>query len=482
MLRKRTRVFFYIFVVIVFGTAKVYYDTNTIEVKKYQVRHSALGTVLSGLKIVHLSDLHIKQWSNREKKIIEILNQEKPDLIFLTGDYIKNGGPYKEARLFFDQLKAPLGTYAVLGNTEYYNANGSCALCHQEGSKELKENPNPVFLKNSQISLRVRGKDLTIFGVDDPVSKKSNLKLALKNTQILVPSILLAHSPEIFSEVSDLGLDLVLSGHTHGGQVGIVGYLRKIFPLESALEFLDGFFQRGKTLMYVSRGLGTSFFPFRLGIKPEIVFFEFRNPSGQIGISELQITNAPSKIIFAGLGWADFLETFNVIDFFKKKLFKFSNKGNTPVLFDFESPVDLEKLNWECHKWFERVKEHATSGMYSLKVSLPPGQYPGIDLRDIPSDWSAYACLNMDVYNPSKDEVAFHIRIDDHNSKWEYANRFDRDVLLKPGPNRISIPTNSIKTNLDHRRLNLQKVRRLIVFAPNNQKQRDLFIDNIRLN
>jgi predicted MPP superfamily phosphohydrolase len=461
---------------------KAYYDTNVIEIKRYKIGHSSLGGVLAGLKVVQLSDLHIKVLSDREKKVLDILAKEKPDLVFLTGDYIKAKGLYSQAQSFFAQIKAPLGVYAVMGNTDYYNENGSCILCHDKGSKKLHEKPHPVFLRNSQIRLNVRGKALTLLGVDDPVNKRSELKPSVKNSPGLAPSIVLAHSPEIFSEAADLGINLVLSGHTHGGQLGIIKYLKNIVPHEPALEFLEGFFLRGKTLMYVNRGLGTSYFPFRLGTKPEMVIFTFEAPPVQSGDSNFQITSFPSKTILSGVSLVDFWETFNFLDLFRTEGTPSQNTKPSPVLFDFESPADLQKLNWECHKWFELVKEHATSGRYSLKVSLPPGQYPGIVFKNILSDWSAYAYLNLDVYNPSQDEVPFHVRIDDHNSKWEYANRFDHDLVLKPGPNLVSIPTNSIRRNLDHQKMNLQKVRRLIVFVPNNLRSRDLFIDNIRLN
>jgi uncharacterized protein len=482
MFRKYTRTILIISILAVVLGTKAYYDTNTIEIKKYQIRHSSLGDVLGGLKVVQLSDLHIKQVKDREKKIIEILDQEKPDLIFLTGDYIKANGPYQPAQLFFSQLKAPLGIYAVMGNTEYYNENGSCVLCHQSGSKRLKEKPHPVFLRNSHVNLKRSGKVLTVLGVDDPVNKKSDLKQSLKNALADGPSILLAHSPEIFLEASALGVDLVLSGHTHGGQLGLIKYLKKIFPLEAALEFLDGFFQKGKTLMYVNRGVGTSFFPFRFGVKPEIAFFNFVNPSGQSGSNGFQITDTSSKMIFAGFDLSNIFEPFNIFDVIKNRLFDSKVREKSNLLFDFESQADLEKLNWECHKWFELSIDHKTSGKYSLKVSLPPGQYPGISFKEIPSDWSRYAYLKMDIFNPSRDSVPFHIRIDDYKSNWEYANRFDRDVELKPGLNPISIPTHSINTNLRHRILNLHKIERLIVFVPNNQKSRELYIDNIRLN
>jgi hypothetical protein len=234
--------------------------------------------------------------------------------------------------------------------------------------------------------------------------------------------------------------------------------------------------------MYVNRGVGTSFFSFRFGVKPEIAFFNFVSPSGQSGSNGFQITNTPSNMIFAGFTLSNFIESFNIADAVKNRLFDSKIQGKSNLLFDFEFLTDLEKLNWECHKWFELSFDHKTSGKYSLKVSLPPGQYPGISFKEIPSDWSQYAYLKMDIFNPSKDKVPFHIRIDDHKSNWEFANRFDREVELKPGPNPVSIPTNSIDTNLHHHALNLKKIERLIVFVPNNSKPRDLYIDNIRLN
>jgi hypothetical protein len=461
---------------------KAYVDTNTIEVKKYQISHPSLGEVLAGLKVAHLSDLHIKRTTDWGKKILEILGHEKPDLILLTGDYIKFNGSYEPALSFFRQLKAPFGVYAVMGNTEYYNENGSCILCHKEGSRQLRDTPNPIFLKNSHVDLSINGKIITLLGVDDPVNKRDDLKQALKGVSPNNPAVLLAHSPEIFSKASDLGIDLVLSGHTHGGQLFLVRVLRKIFPLDQTLDFLDGFFQEGKTVMVVNRGIGTSFLPFRFGVKPEIAFFECKNPTSQPVPGGFQIFNTSSKDIFAGFDFSSFFETFNLLDFIKNKLANSRNSGEAPLLFDFESPAELQRLNWECHKWFELSTDHATSGKYSLKASFPPGQYPGINFKAIARDWSRYAHLKMDIFNPSKEDVLFHIRIDDHKSGWEYADRFDRNVTLKPGRNAISLPTSSIKTNLDQRLLNLEKIERMMIFIPNNLKPRDLYFDNIRLN
>ena len=161
-------------IVIILFMGKAYYDTNTIEVKQYTIKNSSLGEVLNGLKVAHLSDLHIKEVSLRENKVLEILKKEKPDLVFLTGDYINFDGPYEPVMAFLKQVQAPLGVFATMGNTEYYNENGSCILCHERKSKSLKEG-NPRFLRNSAITIKNNGKPVNLVGVDDPVNKKARI-------------------------------------------------------------------------------------------------------------------------------------------------------------------------------------------------------------------------------------------------------------------------------------------------------------------
>ena len=485
-----------ILVLLLVVAAKAYYDTNSIEIKHYQIGNSSLGEVLNGLKVAHLSDLHVKTIGLRERKILEILREQKPDLIFITGDLISFQGSYEPVMSLLYQLKPPLGVYAVLGNTEYSNEKGSCTLCHEEGSKSLKKGQPLFFLRNASIPLRINGKALNIIGVDDPVHKKSDLRKALEGANPDRPSILLAHSPEIFDEASGFGIDFLLSGHTHGGQIFLTKYLRRIFPLEASLEFIGGFFQKGKMLMYVSHGVGTSYLSFRLGVKPEITFFRFDHPADSSNVvARFSIKNNPPSVLFCGLSLRSFHETFDVFRLFgnsknpthKTNSMNSINRGRSGhsthslILYDFESESDLKRLNWECHKWFELSEEHATSGKHSLKVMLPSGQYPGINFEDIQEDWSNSTYLRMDVFNPSNETLKFHIRIDDNISGWEYANRFDVNFKLNQGANCVSISTDSMKTNIHHRPLNLKKIKRMMVFIPNNPSKRELYIDHIRL-
>ena len=448
-----------------------------------------------------LSDLHIKNIGLREKKILEILREEKPDLILLGGDYINFRGSCQPAISFFQQLWAKHGTYAVMGNTDYSNENGSCILCHQKKSKKLKDRPNPIFLRNSAILLKLNGKVLNLIGLDDPVEKKGDLTAARKDCETESPALLLSHSPEVFKEAANCGIDFLLCGHTHGGQIFLTKYLRKFIHFGPAFKFPKGFYQDQKTLMYVGRGVGTSFLPFRLGVKPEITFFTFSN-SLEPSKDSFKITSRPSKTKFAGISFYSFIDLFDFFNFYSLKPIALSPNSPSPdltpyasnlkpndyslspkndILFDFESDNDLEKLNWKCHKWYERSREHATSGQYSLRVELPPGQFPGILFNGIKNDWSKNKYLKMDVFNQSKDQLVFHIRIDDQKSGWDYAKRFDYNFALKPGMNHLSIPTDSIKTNIKPRPLDLKNIKRFMAFIPINPHRREFYIDNIRL-
>jgi hypothetical protein len=203
------------------------------------------------------------------------------------------------------------------------------------------------------------------------------------------------------------------------------------------------------------------------------------------------VSNTPPTTLFLGVSLSNIIETFNIFSLISSKnqtnqtdqinQTNQTNQTNQNILFDFESESDLKRLNWECHKWFERSEVNATSGKYSLKVSLSAGNYPGVDFQEIQNDWSKSRYFKMDIFNPFKEIFRFHVRIDDNKSGWEYADRFDIDFKLKPGMNYISIPTDSIRTNIHHRPLNLKKIKRMMVFIPGNLKKREIFLDNIRL-
>ncbi len=458
--------------------AKAYYDTYTLEVRHYRIVHSRLAEALGGAKVVFLSDLHMKRLGPREQEILSVLREEKPDVILLGGDYISFRGSYDPVMAFFHELK---NAYAVMGNSDYYNENGSCVLCHKSMSPELKTEQNVAFLRNRSTILNAASGRLTLIGLDDPVSRKSNMAESLRGNDPTFPSMLLAHTPEVFEEASARGIDFVLAGHNHGGQVIFARYLKGRMLVDPAFEYLDGFFQKGRTLMYVGRGVGTSFLPFRLGVRPEVTFFQFVDEESEAETPVRTVTllnERQQTAAFSIENIADLMGISNTAAGSGRSKHTVSSSGK---LFDFESDDELQYLNWECGKWFERATEHATSGRNSLKVTVPAGQYPGIKFIEIEKNWSAYSIFKLDVHNPDAEPLLFHIRIDDQESKWEYGNRYDRVFVLQKGTNHIVIPFAEMKTNVSQRILDARKIEHLMFVIPSNDRKRTFCIDNIRL-
>lgn len=458
--------------------AKAYYDTYTLEVRHYRIVHSRLAESLGDAKIVFLSDLHMKRIGPREREVLRILREEKPDIILLGGDYISFQGSYDPVMAFFYQLPR---AYAVMGNSDYYNENGSCILCHKPGSSELKSDPNVLFLRNTSTQLQTARGRVNLIGLDDPVNKKGSIDEAARRIEPSLPSVLLAHSPDVFEEASSRGIDFVLAGHNHGGQVFPARYLKGRMLVDPAFEYLDGFFQKGRTLMYVGRGVGTSFFPFRLGVLPEVAFFQFihENAAGEQPFQTVSVMNETRST--SSFSMENLLDLVGLSNGLPESGRKKNVAGHDGTLFDFELETELEDLNWECHKWFERSRDHATSGDYSLKITLPPGQYPGINFFGIEKDWSAYRQFKVDVFNPDEEPLTFHVRIDDRSSRWDYGERFDRDFALTTGMTKITIPLDSLKANLSQRPLDRGNIKCLMFFIPGNDRKRTFYIDNIRL-
>jgi len=458
--------------------AKIYYDTYTLEVRHYRIVHSRLAEALGGAKVVFLSDLHMRRFGPLEQEILRILREEKPDVVLLGGDYISFRGSYDPVMAFFYELPQ---AYAVMGNSDYYNENGSCVLCHKPDSYELKSDPNVFFLRNASALLDTAGGRVNLIGLDDPVNKKGNIAEATRGIAPSFPSVLLTHSPDVFEEAAARGIDFVLAGHNHGGQVFLARYLRGRMLVDPAFEYLDGFFQKGRTLMYVGRGVGTSYFSFRFGVRPELTFFRFvkGNRSAENTAQTISLEKEKQQtIVFSTMNLKDLIGVTNRQEGLDKRKHTIGASGE---LFDFESDDELQHLNWECGKWFERTTDYAKSGRNSLKVTVPAGQYPGIKFIEIEKNWSAYSILKSDVYNPDAEPLLFHIRIDDQESKWEYGNRYDRVFVLQRGTNHISIPFAEMKTNVSQRILDTRKIECLMFVIPGNDRKRTFYIDNIRL-
>jgi uncharacterized protein len=246
-------------------------SNEAIEVTRHNIRLKNLPPSFSGLRIVHLTDIHHSKYVsfNDVFRMVTLANQQKPDIVVLTGDYItwskKFIQPVAEA---LKNLKARLGVYAVLGNHDF--------RVDAERVTSALEKARIEVLRNTSRRIDYKGDSLWIAGVDEYSYGQSNIPKALLGIPSSQPKILLAHNPEIISLAAHHQVDFVLSGHTHGGQVKIP-YLG---PLNSMTQphqgFLEGFVRNGTTQMYISRGLGKVVVPLRIFCPPEIPVFHLQ--------------------------------------------------------------------------------------------------------------------------------------------------------------------------------------------------------------
>ncbi|MCP4670317.1 MAG: hypothetical protein GY857_03315 [Desulfobacula sp.] len=246
------------------------FQINTIHIKS-----EFINKALKGIKIVHLSDLHLSKFGSTEEKLLNTIEKSNPDLIFLTGDYIKWKGDIQPALNFLSQLRARLGVFAVMGDYDYSNSRTSCLFCHEKGKTQLTKQHNVIMLRNSSRKLKINDQTIEIAGVDEGYDDLNSFKKDNKIGNSSSLKLVLSHSPLTFDEFSNHDNILMFAGDTHGGQVKIPLLLFKLLGYEKNVKYNYGLFNKDNKSMYVTSGTGTSHFKFRLFCPPEIAVFEF---------------------------------------------------------------------------------------------------------------------------------------------------------------------------------------------------------------
>lgn len=239
---------------------------SAIQVKRVKVGLSKLPPELEGYRIVQISDIHVGPTIGRDfiAAIVQGVNALKPDLVAVTGDLVDGTLPQLKADVApLADLKAKDGVFFVTGNHEYYTGDVDewLAWLSSIGIKPLR---------NERVTIR-EGFDLA--GTDDFSAHggdhRQDIPKALSNRKTDRPVVLMAHNPRSFPEAARLGVDLQLSGHTHGGQIYPFNYIVALFE-----PYLAGLYRRGDSQIYVSRGTGYWGPPMRLGAPSEITEIE----------------------------------------------------------------------------------------------------------------------------------------------------------------------------------------------------------------
>ena len=241
-----------------------------LSIERQEIYLRRLPAKLDGLRVVHLSDLHYGPLVNPQhlERAVKAANDLRPDLIALTGDYISQDRMYAApCAEVVGKLRARHGVYAVLGNHDHWtDARLIADLFRAEGIQ---------VLINEGSRMDLRGESFWLAGVDDTMVGLEDLPLALAGAQHNEFKLLLAHNPTILRRAARVSVDLVLSGHTHGGQV--TWRSERSRSGRPRRRMLRGLGRRGNTQIYVTRGLGTVVLPIRYGCPPEISVLDLRS-------------------------------------------------------------------------------------------------------------------------------------------------------------------------------------------------------------
>jgi len=244
-------------------------EPNWIAVERVTIHNARLAAVLVGTRVVQISDLHVGDRPRLlDESLVRTVNDLRPDLVLITGDFVSDKEGKETAVEVTRQLKAKLGKFGVPGNNDNYRfMPGEMRKLFPSAEVTILVNEHRrIPLPNGQI--------LNLAGVNDPVTGQAQIDAALAGIPDGEPVVMLAHSPEFLRVAAGRGVDLLLVGHTHGGQIGWPWLMRR-FRVVDDVDAIEGLHLAGQTAMYINRGIGTTTLPFRFLCRPEVTLFEF---------------------------------------------------------------------------------------------------------------------------------------------------------------------------------------------------------------
>lgn len=259
------------------------------QVKRLKLSFPNLPEAFRGMKMVHISDIHSGSFQNKKavEHGIDMILQEKPDLIVFTGDLVNDrASEMEEYKSVFARLKAPMGVFSTLGNHDYGDyvswPTREEKAANLEALKKTHTDMGWRLLMNEHVAFEKAGQQIALLGIENwgakgRFPKYGKMDLAHRGTEQIPFKILLSHDPshwdaQIRTEYPDI--DLMLSGHTHGMQFGLENPYFKWSPVQWMYKQWAGLYEEGKQKLYVNRGFGFIGYPGRVGILPEITVIE----------------------------------------------------------------------------------------------------------------------------------------------------------------------------------------------------------------
>ena len=259
------------------------WSNKALEVNKVTIASSRIPSAFSGFRIAQVSDLHNAEFGEGNATLLKMLSECEPDIIVITGDLVDANHTDIDAALTFAEEAVEIAPiYYVTGNHE-------ASISQYDILKSGLETAGVIVLEDESVYLERDRETIALLGLEDPnatikgdmfgeVPAMINTKLSRLVSEETGYTVLLSHRPELFKTYVSIGIDLVLSGHAHGGQFrlpfvgGLIAPDQGLFPKYDA-----GLYTESNTNMVVSRGIGNSIIPIRFNNRPEIVLIELLN-------------------------------------------------------------------------------------------------------------------------------------------------------------------------------------------------------------
>ncbi|BAL80741.1 metallophosphoesterase [Caldisericum exile] len=253
--------------IIIYG---FFIEPNVIKITNIEYTSSKIEDSLNNFTIVHISDLHIKDYGVKEQFVVKSLITIKPNMVVFTGDFIDDKKYLETLNQFLSAFRLSYEgpAFAVLGNWDYESSANAI--------EKLLNDYNITLLKNENTYYTFNSSSFYVIGVDDPITGHDDLDSALFRVNLNKFTLVLSHAPDIVTKFSsNLKFDLVLCGHTHGGQIGVPFISKKLAP--TTTEYIKGLYNTQFGTIYVNRGIGTSVFKFRFLCPPELTVIKLKS-------------------------------------------------------------------------------------------------------------------------------------------------------------------------------------------------------------
>lgn len=270
---------------VLYGVTK---GRSRFNVARVPVRSSKLPKAFHGLRVVQISDMHLGSYGSDQSLVrngIDLINAEKPDLIVFTGDMVNDYADEAEPFIAeLSRLEARLGKFSILGNHDYSDypkwSSQSDKAANLEKLKAVQKSMGFRLLLDENVEIEVDGERIGLLGVQNwghRFQQYGDLAKTIRGSEQLPFRILLSHDPTHWEhQVQGTGIDLTLSGHTHGAQLGVKIGNTTYSPAQWVYKHWAGLYTEGEQQLYVNRGFGFIGFPGRVGMPPEITVFELQ--------------------------------------------------------------------------------------------------------------------------------------------------------------------------------------------------------------